>query len=488
MAGLLTAIVVAPVGLFFSCMAQDAGPLVARQRAGASAAPDGETFWPGAALQNPFLGSVPSGEQPTEEMALSLADAIQRGLKFNLGQLLARQATRAAEGEQWQARSGLLPNITARTTESVLENNLAAFGFSGFPGITNTIVGPFGIFDARVYLTQSVFDWSALSNARAGAENLKAANLSYDNARDVVVTVVASQYLEAVAGSSRIEAAQAELNTAQALFDQATSFKQAGVVPAIEVLRAQVEVQARRQRLIFFQNEFEKQKLSLARSIGLAERQPFRLADQIPYAPFPPMTLDEVLGRAFRERPDIQSAEAALRASEQAKKAAEGERLPSVSVSADFGDIGARPGSSHETFSATASLRIPIFQGGRVRGEIMEASARIERQRAQLQDLRGRIEHEIRTAFLDLKASGERVEVSRSAVDLTQQELEQARDRFAAGVAGNIEVVQAQESVAAAHENFIASTYAYNLAKTLLVRALGGAEKSYKQFLLGESQ
>jgi outer membrane protein TolC len=486
-AGLLGTIVVASGGFVCPALAQSEAPLAPRPRAGTVPAPAAEASWQGAALENPFLGSVPSGEVSAGEIALSLTDAIQRGLKYNLGQLLARQTSRGAEGERWQARSALLPLVTTQTFETVQETNLAAVGFTGFPGLQNTILGPFGVFDTRIFFSQPVFNWSALSAARAGSENSKAANFSYENARNDVVTVVASLYLGAVAGASRIEAVQAELNTAQALYQQASNFKQAGVVPAIEVLRAQVELQARRQQLIFYQNEFEKQKLSLARSIGLPERQPFRLSDQLPYVPLPPMTLAESLARAYRERSDFQSALASVRASEQAKKAAEGGRLPTVSVSADFGDIGARVGSSHETFSATASLRIPLFQGGRVRGEILEASALLERQKAQLEDLRSRIEHEVRIAFLDLNASGERVEVSRNALDLAQQELDQARDRFAAGVTGNIEVVQAQESLAAARENYIASTYAYNLAKTSLARALGGAERSFRQFLLGET-
>jgi len=437
---------------------------------------------------NPFLGSVPSGIATMEEMPLSLTDAIQRGLRSNLGRLLSEQDTRAALGEQRQARSSLLPNVTARTAETAQQINLAEFGFSGFAGTPHSIIGPFGVFDTRVYLSQSIFDQKAISNARAGSENLKAAKYSFDNARDVVVLVVANLYLQAVAGVARIEAAQAQLNTAQALYDQAVSFKQAGVVPAIEVLRAQVELQARQQQLIFFQNEFEKQKLSLTRAIGLPLQQPLRLTDRIPYAPLAPMSLEEALKRAYGSRSDYQSAAASLRATEFARKAAEAERFPSLSLDTDYGDLGKRPGSSHGTFTAAASLRVPLYQGGRIQGEILQSDALLRQQRAVLEDLRSRIEYEIRTVFLDLKASGDRVEVARSALQLAQQQVEQAQDRFAAGVTGNIEVVQAQEALSTANENYIASTFDYNIAKTALARALGGAEKTYQQFLLGETQ
>ena len=451
--------------------------------------PPSSTETPGLdfGAQNPFFGAVPRGNPTPEELPLSLADAIERGLQNNLGKLLSEQGTRAALGQQWQARSGLLPNVNMRITEAAEQTSLASFGISGFPGI-GSVIGPFGVFDARVFLSQSIFDMKAISNARAGSENRNAAGYSYENARDVVVQVVANLYLQTIAGASRIEAARGQLNTAQALYDQAVSFKQAGVIPAIEVLRAEVELQARQQQMIFFRNEFEKQKLSLARAIGLPVAQPFRLTDQVPYSPLPAISLEEALGRALRARSDYQSALASLRALEYVKKAAEGERLPSLSVDTDYGDIGHTPGNSHGTFTAAASLRVPIFQGGRIRGEILQTDALLQQQKAALADLRSRIEYEVRTTFLDLKASGDRVAVARSALDLARQQMEQAQDRFAAGVTGNIEVVQAQEALSTAHENYIASSFAYNLAKTSLARALGGAEKSFKQFLLGETQ
>ncbi len=439
-----------------------------------------------AGAPSPFSGAVPSGQVTAEELPLSLTDAINRGLKNNLGQFLTQQGIRSARGEEWVTRSGLLPTITARLGETVQQVNLVSFGFSDFPGLPSTIIGPFGYFDARAFASQKVLDFSAISNARFGSENLKAANYSYQDARDIVVTTVASLYLQAIAGSSRIAAAQAQLNTAQALYNQAVSFKQSGVVPAIEVLRAQVELQARQQQLIFYQNEFEKQKLALARAIGLPVAQRFRLSDQLPYVPLPDMRLDATLEKAYRTRSDYQEALALVRASEFSKKALEEQSLPSVAVRGDYGDIGKTPNHSHGTFTAAASLEVPLFTGGRIHGDVLQADAQLQQQKARLEDLRSRIEYEVRTAFLDLKAAGDRVAVARSALDLAQQQMAQAQDRFGAGVTGNIEVVQAQEALATANENIIASTYAYNVAKTALARAIGGAENSYKQFLLGE--
>ncbi len=435
-------------------------------------------------LDQNYEGSVISGKVVPGELPLSLADAISRGLKNNLGGLLSNQDTRSAQAARWRALSNLLPNLTTRTSATEQQVNLAAFGFSGFPGVP-AVVGPFSVYDARAFLTQSVLDFNAIDNSRAGSENIKAANLSYRNARDTVVLAVANLYLQAIAGESRIASVQAQVNTADALYKQAVDFKNAGVVPAIEVLRSQVELQSQQQRLIFYRNEFEKQKLDLARAIGLPPAQIFRLSDPLPYAPAPPVSLDEALQKAYASRADYQSAAARVRAAELTRKAARDERLPSLALNADYGTIGQRVDSTHGTFSVAGSLRIPIFQGGRVRADVLQADADLERERAQFEELRGRIDFDLRKAFLDVKSTSDRIEVARTALQLAEQQVGQARDRFAAGVASNIEVVQAQEALASANENSISSLYAFNVAKALLARNLGMVEKSFQQFLLG---
>lgn len=432
--------------------------------------------------QNPFLGGVPAGKATPEVLALSLNDAIGRGLKYNLGLLTSEQNSRAARAARMRSLSDLLPQLTARTSEMAEQVNLKALGFQGFPGVP-VIIGPFGVFDTRAYLSQRLMDISAIRKARAEKERLAAARHSYQDARDIVVLVVANLYLQSVAGSARIDAAQAQVNTSQALYNQAIDMKKAGVVPGIEVLRAQVELQAQQQRLIFFRNEFEKQKLALGRAIGLPIGQQFSLASQIPYSQISPMTLEEALERAYRSRSDYQSLQALVRAADANKRAASAERFPSLSFDGNYGDIGPRIGDSHGSFTVAASLRIPIFQGGKVSADVLQADAELQQSRAELEDLRSRIDYDVRTAFLDLRAAGEQVKVARSSVTLANQQLEQARDRFGAGVANNIEVVQAQQAVATADENYISSLYAYNVAKAYLARALGATEKTSKEFL-----
>ena len=433
---------------------------------------------------SPFLGGIPGAPVAATPLALTLEDAIGRGLRQNLGLFLGEQGTRSAQAARLNARSGLLPNVSAGVSDIGQQINLQAFGFPSFPGIA-PIIGPFNVFDARVSVSQAVVNLTSLNKARAGAENLRAAQLSYQDARDIVVLGVAGLYLQTISSRARIEAARAQFNTAQALYQRAVDMKQAGVVPGIDVLRAQVEMQALQQRVIFYENEFEKQKLGLARAIGLPVGQPFTLADQVAYTPPPPLAVEQALQQALENRADYRSAAALVSAAESAKRAALAERLPGLQFEGNYGAIGFRPWESHGTFAAGVTLAIPVFQGGRTRADILQADSALEQRKAELADLRNGVEQEIRVSLLDLKASGDQVAVAESAVKLAAEQLKQAQDRFTAGVADNLEVVQAQEAVATANENDISALFGYNLAKATLARALGGAEKTYLQFLRG---
>ena len=433
--------------------------------------------------QNPLFGSVPAGQATPGVLSLTPLDAIQRGLKYNLALMFSQQARDAAGGAKWKALGDVLPNFNARIGETVQQNNLAAFGLSipGFP----SIVGPFGIFDARVYGTASV-DLKNLATFRARVEDLKAAEFNYQNARDLIVLVVGGTYMQVIASEARVNSAEAQLQTASTLFTKAQDMKTAGVVPAIDVLRAQVEMQVQQQRVLASRNEFENQKLRLARLIGIPVGQQIKLANDIPLTPAAPMTIEQALERAYRDRPDYLAAKATLRAAEQSKRGAEAERLPSLQFNGDYGVLGRRPTDSHGTFTAAAALKIPIFQGGKVRGDIMQADALLQRRQSEVDDLRGRIEFEIRSAFLDLQSAADQVKVAQSATQLARQTLEQAQDRFRAGVTTNLEVVQAQEIIATTNENFINSTFIYNVAKLSLARSLGIAERAVTDFLGGK--
>jgi outer membrane protein TolC len=433
---------------------------------------------------NPFLGGVPSGTPTAETLQLTIADAIARALEHNLGVLLAEQRVGRARGARWTALSGLLPEVTGRLAETRQKVNLDAFGFPLPAGIPS-LVGPFNVFDARVYISQPIFDLHALNDARAERHNLAAAEYSYRSARDLVVLVAANAYLQALAANARAASARAQLETSEALFQQAGDLKQGGLVAGIDVLRAQVQMNADRQRGTAARNDAEKARLRLARVIGLPIGQRFALSDDIPPVPAPDLTLEAALERAYAARPDYQAALEHVRAAEAARRAIVGDALPSVRVTADYGRIGRTAGGARGTFSLAGAVDVPIFEGGRTRARLAEADADLRDRQSQAEDLRAAIYYEVQSALLDLQATRDQLDVAVSARDLAAQQLTQARDRFAAGVGTNVEVVQAQQAVALASEQYIAALYGYDVAKALLARDLGVAEDAVRQYLGG---
>lgn len=438
--------------------------------------------------QSSFTGSVPSKLVPGV-LPISLNDAINRGLKQNLGLLLSSQDVGSARGQRWQQLSSLLPNLTTSSYVNKSQIDLAEFGFSfKIPGATiPAIVGPFTYFDSRAYVTQSVFDWKAISNTHAASQNVKAAQYTYKDARDLVVLAVGYNYLQAIADEARIETAEAQVNTGQALYNQASDQLKAGTSPAIDELRAHVELQTRQQQLIQARNDLAIQKLTIARVIGLAPGQEFELTDKSPYEPLEGITVEDALKRAYAGRSDFQAALATVNSAEYSRRAAHAGYYPSLSVSADYGVAGTYSNLfTHGVFDMRATLNIPIFQGGKVHGDVLVADAQLQQSRDHLDNLRGQIDADVRTALLTLDSSGQQVVVAKSNVALADESLLQSRDRFAAGVTNTVEVVQAQEAVASAHENYISALYNYNYAKISLARAMGFAEDGVKQFFKGK--
>jgi outer membrane protein TolC len=432
----------------------------------------------------PFAGGVPSGTATSDPIALSALDAINRALEHNLGVLISQEDIEQARGARWTALSDLLPNASARLSENRQKVNLAVFGFPLPPGVP-PVVGPFNVFDARLFVSQSVLDLTAINDARAAAHDVSAARYSYQSARDLVVLVAANLYLQTVAAAARADSARAQLQTAQALYNQAVDLRQGGLVAGIDVLRAQVQLSTEQQRATATANDFEKSKLALARVIGLPVGQPFTLSDQLPSTPVPDMTLEQALDRAYKSRPDYQAVRERVAAAEASRAAELGKALPSAKVTADYGAVGLSPSDAKETYSVVGALNVPIFQGNRVHGRLIAADAELRNRRAEAEDLKAGIYYEVRSAFLDLRASAEQLDVATKARDLAGAELAAARDRFAAGVANNIEVTQGQQSVALASEQYIGALYSYNVSKAVLARALGVAEQAVRQYLGG---
>ena len=438
--------------------------------------------------QSPFTGSEPEGKASPELLQVNFQEAIDRGLRNNLGLLISGDQAIAARGERWKELSNLLPSLQAQIQEDVQTLSLTALGLKSnvFPFPVPGVIGPFNYFDARASVSQSVFNFKNLEQERAATERLKSAQYNYKDARELVVLAVGNAYLLAIADAARIETALAQVTNAQALYDKAVDQQKAGLSPAIDTLRSQVELQTRQQQLISARNDFAKQKLALARIIGLPPGQEFVLTEKAPYQVLAPLPLEVYLQRAYTSRSDYQAAAAQVRAAELSRRAATAGHYPSLDLNANYGDIGVNPASSSGTWQVNGGLNIPIFAGGKIHSDVLEAEAQLKQARSQLGDVRGRIDYEVRASLLDLNSAADQVEVARSSVDLAEQALTQSRDRFTAGVTDNLEVVQAQEAVAGAHESYIQSLYAHNLAKVELARAIGDAEQGVKRYLKGE--
>jgi outer membrane protein TolC len=431
---------------------------------------------------SPFWGGVPTGTASPQAIGLSLYAAIKSALAHNLGVLSAEEAVGRADGARRIALSELLPNVWGGVSEAVRKTNLEAFGFpiqDPFP----RVVGPFDVFDARVFLRQSVLDLRAINTERAESHRLAAARLSSRSTRDLIVLVAANLYLETVAAGARVQAARAQLETARALHAQAVDLRSAGTVAGIEVLRAEVRLSLEQQRTTAAINTFEKAKLQLARMIGLPLRQEFTLTESVPTLPLPQLTLEEVVAQAYAQRPDYLAAEQRLKAAEAEVTAARSGFFPSVAVTGDYGVTGLSVAQSLPTFSVMGQVNVPLFEGGRTHGRTAQARADLAQRRAELEDLRGAVYYNARLAFLDLQSAEEQVRTATRARELADLQLTQARDRFAAGVASNLEVVQAQEAVAAAAEGYIAALYDLNIAKAMVLGSPGSLEQAIETYL-----
>lgn len=448
-------------------------------------------LFPGPSLaqaQSQFSGSVPTGKSTGSTIELSLEEAFKRALKYNLGVIESEESARAAHAVRLRRLNALLPNLSARVSGLVEQENLRSRGINiSIPGVAvPRIVGPFGVADARAYLSQEIFSWSDIKSWKSSRESEKASQYGYRSDRDLVIFTAGSAYLLVISDSANVDSIRAQVKTAQTLYRQAVDQNSQGVIANIDVLRAQVELQTQQQRLIAAESQLAIDKLTLARVIGLPNGQEFELADSVPYVPLDGLNVEEALAEAYATRPDYRSAQTQVRAAQLSYEAAAGENYPSLSTEANYGDIGSPNfGTSHGTFSVALGLNVPIFQGSRVRADKLQADSELQQRKAELADLSGKIDDQVRTALYKLKSSSDLVGVARSNVDLANLTLAQAQDRFKAGVADNLEVVQAQESVALASQSYIVSLYSFNSAKLSLAEALGIAEQSALKYLLG---
>jgi outer membrane protein TolC len=431
--------------------------------------------------QRPYNGSVPTGAATNAALELTLDSALQMGLRHNLGAISELTAVQQAKGQRSVARSELLPQLNAAVTEEFARLNLRTQGveISSFPESVK-----FNFYDARARLNQSIFDLVKIRNLQGVSESLKANIRAARNARDLIVLAVGGSYLQLVAAKARTDATSAQVEVSRSIYKQAADRLEAGLVSRVDVTRSQVQLQTEQQRLRSLEADLETQKLNLARIVGLPLGQRYKTADEYRFSAQVDFSLETAMQRAFEKRTDLQAAASGVKAAEYSLKAAHAERFPSLNVNANFGAAGVTP--SHEStgvYSVAGTLAVPIFEGGRIHGEIEQSSAVLRQRKSEYEDVRGQVDQDVRQAFIDMNSAADQVEVAKSNVELAHETLTQSQDRFVAGVTDTVELVQAQQAVAQADDDYITAVYEHNLAKVSLARAMGDAEQTLPQLL-----
>jgi outer membrane protein TolC len=430
-----------------------------------------------------FQGSVTKGEATGQTIDITLDDAIQRGLKNNLGVILSATQTASARGQRLSQLQSLLPSVDGSFKDTVSQVDLPAEGLRipGFP----TIIGPFSYQDLRGSLNWSLVNVASLRNYLASRHNFASAQLSAEDARDMVVLTVGNAYLLVLADESQVSSVEAQVTTSKVSLDQAVANHDAGTAPMLDELRARVDYQSLQQQLIVAKNSLEKDKLALARTIGLPLAQSFNLADKEPYKPFDELDVEGTIRQAHANRKDLAAMVEQVKAAEEQRKAATADRFPTLAFSGDYGDIGVNLAHSHGTGDATGTLSAPLFDEFALRGEAQVAQSNLDTDQAKLSDQNAQVDADIRDALLDIASAQKQVEVARSSVDLANEALKEAQERYKNGVDDNLAVSQAEQSVAQADNQYVTSLYQHNVAKLSLARAMG-AGQSYQDYLGGK--
>jgi outer membrane protein TolC len=426
---------------------------------------------------NPYLGSTPEGKVVDGEIRISLEDAIARGLRFNLGLIDSQQADAGVRAEREHALSQLLPQISARAQQSYEQLSFKALNIklppqAGFQLPPTT--GGFGYGEADILAHSAIVNLELRNRYKEQKALESASALSAKDARDIVVYAVGTAYFQVVASEARVATAHAALASAQELNGQVANQYKSEVSPEIDALRAGVELRTAEQRVVDATNDFEKDKLTLDRVTGIPLAQNWNPGREYGYTPLP--NQGDETREAEETRADVASAKQEVRAAELSVKAARDERLPQISFDGSYGGGGTNPANYNQVYSVQGTISVPLFTSGRIRSDEHAAEASLAQRRAAYRDIQGRADYDVRVARLDAQSSESAVKVAAENRTLAEKALTQSKDRFINGVTNYLEVLEAEEAVVAANENYIASLFSYNVAKVSLARAMGSAE------------
>jgi outer membrane protein TolC len=445
---------------------------------------------------NPFYGSVTAQPVTSEPLKLSLDDAVQRGLKNNLGLKEAENGEKTLHGEKIEAVQEFLPTIWLTGDTGYYMHDLAALGFgpkviaefsSLFPGgkppagLSN--ITRDDLTEGQIHYNQILFSGPVIEGWKAAIAAERSAYFNKMSARGEVVQQVAIAYLRAIADQAQVENARALVAQAQLLLDHVHAAHEAGTAANLDELRARVQLQAQQQALIAAENQQAKDLIQLKREIGIDSGQEFALTDPAPYSDLAEQTPEEVRALAYKSRQDYQNLQNQAVEFKAVHAVYRSQRLPTLSFSSYYGTSTVNGAGTHGDWSAVGTLNFPIFREARLRGDEDASKAEMDAIDAQLADLRDHIDEQVRAALLDVGANKQLVDVARSNVDLATRALSDETDRVNAGVDDNLPLVTAQASLATAENNLVESLYQYNVSKLLLARAAGVLERQYRTYL-----
>jgi outer membrane protein len=446
-------------------------------------------------LLTPAVGRAQTAKQPgalpenapSDTLRLTLEQAVSLAVKQNTTAQIAQIVAAESVQDKNVARAELLPQADLSVGEQWQRLNLAAeFGGGGFPGLPPGTafpghIGPFSLFSAGVAFNGQIFDLTLFRRYQASRSTANATKFDSQSTREQVILLVVSQYIGTLRATADVQASQSRVELAQALFDQAADLQKEGVGTGIDTLRANVELQNEKQRLIEAEAQRQTSVFGLSRLLNLDPRQPVELADSLSFFETPQPELEASIEEGLSARPEWKSLEQQIKSAEYQKKASSESRLPSAHYSGNWTQLGVSPGTVIPTYTYSGSITMPLFTGGRIHAEIARTNLEIQRIEQQQADLRNQIALDVKTALINLGSARNEVQVANLGVQLSNEEVDQARDRFKAGVANNIEVIQAQDSLARANDNQIAALYRFNQARADLARSVGQMEKIYSK-------
>ena len=428
------------------------------------------------------VGAVESTSSPPD-LRLSLHDAIQASIDNNATVRLLKERIAAAQSAASTSLGAMLPNVSGFLNGRSQTVNLAAFGLpperlSGL-GLSRSVTDPFEVYDARASLVQHLFSLSLIQRWRAAKTGIEVATLEAEIAKRDVMATVGLLYMEALRADEAVKARWADIELSQQLLKLAQDRKAAGVATGLDVTREEVQLENTRQRLLVAQNDHESARLNLIRALGIDFDVHLVLTDSLTFVNVVHEKPDVALATAQENRTELKAQANRQRLASLSHSSVESERVPSLSLNGDYGWIGLKPDEAYATRTLGLTLSVPIFDGGQREGRISETRSRVRQEAIRMKDVSDQVSLEVRNALLMLESSTQQVGVSHKGLDLAQKELAFARDRFAAGLATNIEVTNAQTSVARARDNVIEALFRFNASRINLARAKGELEKMF---------